>query len=95
MKVVLAAVLLLSSALCRAQDGRDIKSAPDEAYTARLIRLVEGLQKNPWRGWKAGTVVVVRYLDDAPTGVNARVQPGSGTKARLRRTRSFTRRSLR
>src|SRR5215217_1880982 len=49
--------------------------AADEAYAARLVRLIEGLQKNPWRGWKAGTVVVVRYLGDAPTGMTARVQP--------------------
>ena len=75
MKVVLAVAVLLSPILCRAQDGRDIKSAPDGAYTARLVRLVEGLQKNPWRGWKAGTVVVVRYLDDALNGMNARAQP--------------------
>jgi hypothetical protein len=51
------------------------KTAADEAYTARLVRLVEGLQKNPWQGWKAGTVVVVRYLGDSPNGTNAYVQP--------------------
>jgi hypothetical protein len=75
MKVVLAVAVLLSPILCRAQGGRDAGSAPGEAYTARLVRLVEGLQKNPWRGWKAGTVVVVRYLDDAVNGTNARAQP--------------------
>jgi hypothetical protein len=75
MKVVLAFVVLLSPILCRAQDGRDVRRAPDEAYTARLVRLVEALQKNPWRGWKAGTVVVVRYLGDSVNGMNARVQP--------------------
>ena len=77
MKVFLAVALFLSPTLCRAQDGRGAGSAPDEAYTARLVRLVEGLQKNPWRGWKAGTVVVVRYLGDADTskGVFAYVQP--------------------
>jgi hypothetical protein len=75
MKVILAVALLLSPTPCRAQEGRNVKSAPDEAYTARLIRLVEALQKNPWRGWKAGTVVVVRYLGDAVNGMNARVQP--------------------
>jgi hypothetical protein len=75
MKVVLAVALLLSPTPCRAQDGRVTKTAADGAYTARLVRLVEGLQKNPWRGWKAGTVVVVRYLGDSVNGMNARVQP--------------------
>lgn len=75
MKVFLAAVLLLSPTPCRAQEGRGAKTAADEAYAERLVRLVEGLQKNPWRGWKAGTVVVVRYIDDAPKGLTARVQP--------------------
>lgn len=75
MKAFLAIALFLSPTLCRALDGRGVRSTPDEAYTARLVRLVEGLQKSPWRGWKAGTVVVVRYLDDAPKGANARVQP--------------------
>jgi hypothetical protein len=65
MKVILAVALLLSPTECRAQDGDAAKRAADEEYTARLVRLVEGLQKNPWQGWKAGTVVVVRYLDDA------------------------------
>ena len=79
MRVVLAiaAALSLSPAFCRAQDGRDMKREPDEAYTARLVRLVEGLQKNPWRGWKAGTVVVVRYLGDEDPAAKppARVEP--------------------
>jgi hypothetical protein len=75
MRVFLAAVMWLSPTPCRAQDVRDTKTAADEAYTARLVRLVEGLQKNPWRGWKAGTVVVVRYLGDALNGTNARAQP--------------------
>ncbi|HEV7893391.1 MAG TPA: hypothetical protein VGP08_22430 [Pyrinomonadaceae bacterium] len=75
MKVVLAVALLLSPTLCRAQDGGATKRVADGAYTARLVRLVEGLQKNPWRGWKAGTVVVVRYLGDAVNGMDARVQP--------------------
>lgn len=78
MKVILAVVaLLLSPALPRgAQEGRGVRSVPDEAYTARLVRLVEALQKNPWRGWKAGTVVVVRYLGGgAAEGTYAYVQP--------------------
>jgi hypothetical protein len=75
MKVFLAAALFLSPTLCRAQGGRGAGGAPGEAYAARLARLVGGLQKNPWRGWKAGTVVVVRYLGDAVKGTAARVQP--------------------
>lgn len=75
MKVILAVALLLSPTLYRAQEGRGQRSVPDEAYMARLVSVVEGLQKNPWRGWKAGTVVVVRYLGDALKGTNARVQP--------------------
>lgn len=75
MKVVLAVALMLSPGLCRAQEGGATKMAADGAYTARLVRLVEGLQKNSWHGWKAGTVVVVRYLGDAVNGTNARVQP--------------------
>ena len=75
LRVFLAVVLWLSPPPCRAQGVRDAERAPDEAYTARLVRLVGGLQKNPWRGWKAGTVVVVRYIGDDASGTNARAQP--------------------
>lgn len=44
MRALLAVALLLSPVACGAQDDRAVRSAPDEAYTARLVRLVEGLQ---------------------------------------------------
>jgi hypothetical protein len=77
MKIVRAvAAVLLSLHLCAAQDGGGVvKGTPDEAYTRELVRLIEGLQKNPWQGWKSDTVVVVRYLGDTSAGTAAHVQP--------------------
>lgn len=78
MKVIFAiAILLLSLTLCRAQDSNDLKRAPDEAYTQELVRLLTGLQKNAWSGWKTGTKVVRRYFGDSDPAVKplAYVQP--------------------
>jgi hypothetical protein len=62
MKVVYAlAIGLLSLTLGQAQAGNGPRRVPDEAYTQQLIRLLTGLQKNPWMGWESGTEVVVRY----------------------------------
>ena len=63
MKVIYAiGTVLLSLTLCPAQNSNNPERAPDEAYTRQLVRLLTGLQKNPWSGWKTGTVVVRRYL---------------------------------
>lgn len=58
------AVVILSLAVCQAQNSHSLKRQPTDAYTLQLISLLSGLQKNPWQGWKADTVVVVRYLGD-------------------------------
>lgn len=78
MKVIFAiATVLLSLTLCRAQISDDPKRAPDDAYTQELVRLLTGIQKNPWSGWKTGTVVVRRYLGNSDPAVKpyAYVQP--------------------
>jgi len=42
-----------------------------------MIRLLTGLQKNPWLGWESGTEVVVRYFGDGDPAATPRalVQP--------------------
>ncbi len=78
MKVIHAiTVVLLSLTLCQAQNSIAPKGAPDDAYTRRSVHLLTGLQRNPWQGWKAGTIVVVRYLGDADPVAKpfANVQP--------------------
>jgi hypothetical protein len=66
MKVIYAlTIMLFSLTLCQAQDSNGPQRIPDEAYTRQLIRLLTGLQKNPWLGWESGTEVVVRYLVDS------------------------------
>jgi hypothetical protein len=66
MKVIYAlTIMLFSLTLCHAQDSNGPRRVPDEAYTRQLIRLLTGLQKNPWLGWESGTEVVVRYLVDS------------------------------
>ena len=78
MKVVYAiAAVLLSLSLCHAQNRNDPKRAPDDAYTRQLVRLLTGIQKNPWSGWKTGTEVVRRYLGNSDPAVKpyAYVQP--------------------
>lgn len=63
MKVIYAiATVLLALTLCRAQSVNESKATPDDAYKQQLVRLLTGLQKNGWSGWKTGTVVVRRYL---------------------------------
>jgi hypothetical protein len=65
MKVIYALTLLLFSlTLCQSQ-YRNSAQGPDEAYTRELVRLLTGLQKNPWLGWESGTEVVIRYLVDS------------------------------
>jgi hypothetical protein len=53
-------VLLFSASLCDAQTAS--VSAPEADYTRELVTLITGLQKNPWRGWSAGTEVTVTYI---------------------------------
>jgi hypothetical protein len=66
MKVIYAlTIILFSLTLCHAQDSNGSRRVPDEAYTRQLIRLLTGLQKNPWVGWESGTEVVLRYLVDS------------------------------
>jgi len=69
--------VLLSLTLCQAQNSPGPRVAPDEPYIRQLAHLLTRLQKNPWQGWRAGTVVVVRYLgdDDPATKSFAYVQP--------------------
>jgi hypothetical protein len=78
MRVIYAiATVLLSLTLCRAQNSDNPKPAPDDVYTPQLVRLLTGLQKNPWSGWKTGTEVVRRYLgnNDPAVKPHAYVQP--------------------
>lgn len=60
--LVALAPLLLAATLCQAQAGGT--QASDTEYTRELAALITGLQKNPWRGWSAGTEVTVRYIVD-------------------------------
>lgn len=63
MKVIYALTIVLSSlTLCQAQESNAAQRNPDHVYTSQLVRLLSGLQKNPWQGWESGTEVVVRYL---------------------------------
>lgn len=65
MKLIYAlCTVILSLTLCQAQESNDPQQAPDDAYTHQLVRLISGLQKNPWQGWDVGTEVLVRYLVD-------------------------------
>lgn len=58
--VVLALLSLVPS--CAAQAGS--VPASEAEYTRELVTLITALQKNPWRGWGAGTEVTVRYIVD-------------------------------
>src|SRR5688572_22431102 len=71
MKVINAfTIVLLSLILCQAQDSNAPQRIPDDDYTKRLVRLLTGLQENPWQGWESGTEVLVRYLVDRnPAGI--------------------------
>jgi len=60
--LVALAPLLFSATLCRAQ-ARSTQASELE-YTKELVNLISALQKNPWRGWGAGTEVTVRYIVD-------------------------------
>lgn len=63
MKIIyVIAAVFLSLTLCRAQSINDLKPTPDDAYKQELVRLLTGLQKNGWSGWKTGTVVVRHFL---------------------------------
>jgi hypothetical protein len=65
MKVIYALTMVLFSlTLCQTQESNAPQRTPDDAYTPQLVRLLTGLQKNPWQGWESGTEVVVRYLVD-------------------------------
>ena len=78
MKVIYAlTIVLLSLTLCQAQNSNGPRRAPDEAYTRQMVRLLTGLQKNPWLGWESGTEVVVRYFGDSNPAATPRalVQP--------------------
>jgi hypothetical protein len=62
-KAVVALIpLLFSATVGRAQTGN--LPAADVEYTRELVALISALQKNPWRGWAAGTEVTVRYIVD-------------------------------
>lgn len=78
MKVIYAlTILLLSLTLCQAQNNSGPRRSPDEAYTRQMIRLLTGLQMNPWLGWESGTEVVVRYFGGGNPAATPRalVQP--------------------
>lgn len=63
MKALVVLLVLLSSVtVSHAQTGN--KPAADADYTRQLVELISALQKNPWRGWAAGTEVTVRYFID-------------------------------
>jgi hypothetical protein len=68
-------VLMLSASV----SGGQTASAPpaDAEYTKELVTLITALQKNPWRGWNAGTEVTLRYLveHDAEGKPLAKEQP--------------------
>lgn len=62
-KVLLAlASMLFSVTVGYGQAGS--VPASDAEYTRELVTLITGVQKNPWRGWGAGTEVTVRYIVD-------------------------------
>jgi hypothetical protein len=60
MKASIVLVLLVSASWCGAQTTS--VPAADAEYTSELVTLITGLQKNPWRGWAAGTEVTLRYI---------------------------------
>lgn len=60
MKVLVVLALLFLVPLCPSQAGS--VPASEAEYTRELVTLITGLQKNPWRGWGAGTEVTVRYI---------------------------------
>jgi|GEM_PF-3748224 len=60
MKALVVLVLLFSASWCAAQTPS--VPAADAEYTSELVTLITGLQKNPWRGWGAGTEVTLRYI---------------------------------
>lgn len=60
MKALVVLVLLFSASWCGAQTPS--VPAADAEYTSELVTLITGLQKNPWRGWGAGTEVTLRYI---------------------------------
>jgi hypothetical protein len=65
MKVIyVLTIVLLSATLSQVQENIAPRRTPDDAYTPKLVRLITGLQKNPWQNWASGTEVVVRYLVD-------------------------------
>lgn len=73
MKVIYVLTLvLLSITLCQAQNSDVPQRSSDEAYKRELIRLLMGLQKNPWLGWESGTEVVVRYFGDGKPAATTR-----------------------
>jgi hypothetical protein len=77
MKIAKIAFLcLLLQTLCYAQQSTSDKGSPDQEYIQRLVRLLAGLQKDPWSGWKTGAKVIVRYVDEPKIpGAYADVQP--------------------
>jgi hypothetical protein len=58
--LVALAVLIFSVSMWHAQAGS--VPAADADYEKELVTLIGALQKNPWRGWPAGTEVTVRYI---------------------------------
>jgi len=60
--LVALASLLFSATWCGAQAGST--QASEVEYTKELVTLISALQKNPWRGWGAGTEVTIRYIVD-------------------------------
>lgn len=61
-RALVVLVVLFSAILCRAQTAS--VPAADAEYTKQLVGLITALQKNPWRGWGAGTEVTVSYIVD-------------------------------
>jgi hypothetical protein len=65
-----AAVAFAATAGCRTQpeEGAGAEAPSAAALPGEIAKAVEPLQHNTWAGWKTGTEVVVRFLDDKRPG---------------------------
>ncbi len=75
-KLVVATLTTVFLTLGQAQTNSLTQPTADSAYMQETVRLLTGLQKNPWLGWKSGTRVVIRYFDEVkPTTRPTTIQP--------------------
>jgi len=80
MALLVPVILWLGSlgSLGEESDGPPV-SAPGPSvkpFDEHAVQLIERLQRNPWAGWAADTVVVRRFSDEKmPEGVRSHVQP--------------------